>query len=268
MFKKRILTILAGLPLFIAAIWFGEPWFTAMVAFSGLLAAWEFYRLVSQTKVPTMTRFGLIFTLLFIASPNLNFGDFSTTQIRLLILAVMLSLVWLLLRPGKETAFASWVWSLGGIIYLGLLLSHLVALRGLEHGRDWVFFALTVNAFSDSAAYMVGRVWGRHRLAPNISPRKTWEGAAGGVIGAVISGAALFYLLDLPASFSIGHALVLGILISLAGQMGDLVESLFKRNMSTKESGNLLPGHGGFLDRLDSIVFVGVLVYYYVICLL
>ncbi|MFH0941432.1 MAG: phosphatidate cytidylyltransferase [Chloroflexota bacterium] len=267
MLKKRTLTTLVVLPIFIAAAWFGGWWFTALMALAGLLAAWEFYRLVSRAKAPTMTRFGLIFVLLFIASPNLGFGDFSTIQSRLLVIAVMLSLVWLLIRPQKETAFASWVWSLGGVIYLGLLLSHVVALRGLENGRDWVFFALITNTFSDSTAYLVGKTWGRRRLAPNISPKKTWEGVAGGIIGAVIGGTALFYLLEFLAGFGLGQALVLSVFISLAGQLGDLVESLFKRNMGAKESSNLLPGHGGFLDRIDSVVFVSVLVYYYVLWL-
>lgn len=265
MIKKRIITSLVWLPLAIAAIWFGAPWFTVLIALFALLAIWEFYHLVSHAKAPTLTRFGLIYTLLFIASPHLSFGDFSTNQTLLLTSAIMISLIWLLVRPQKETAFTSWVWSLGGVIYLGLLLSYLVALRGLEAGREWVFFALFINAGSDTAAYFIGRTWGRRRLAPSISPGKTWEGAVGGVFGAVLIGTALFYLLELPASFSYVQAVLLSILISVAGQLGDLVESLFKRNMYVKESGNLLPGHGGFLDRVDSVVFVGVVVYYYVI---
>lgn len=265
MLKNRVLTTLVMSPFVFAAIWFGGWWFTALTTLCGLMAAWEYYRLVERAKAPAMTRFGLIFVLLFLTSPNLFPGDFTTNQARLLILGVMLSLVWLLLRPNKETAFASWVWSLGGVIYLGLLFSHAVALRGLPNGRDWVFFAVITNIFSDSAAYFIGRRWGRHRLAPNISPKKTLEGAAGGIIGAVIGGTSLFYLLGFPTSFALSQALVLSILISLAGQSGDLVESLFKRNMGAKESGNLLPGHGGFLDRIDSVIFVSVLVYYYVL---
>lgn len=265
MLKKRILTTLVLLPVFFAANWFGGWWFTALIAVAGLLAAWEFYSLVAKAKAPVMTWLGLVFVLLLIASPSLKYGDLATIQARILMLGTVLSLVWLLFLRQKETAFASWVWSMGGIVYLGLLLSHATAVREFAYGRDWVFFATITNTFSDSAAYFIGRAWGRHRLAPNISPKKTWEGAAGGIIGAVITGIALFYILDFPASFSIIQAITLSALISLAGQTGDLVESLFKRNMGAKESGNLLPGHGGFLDRLDSVVFVAVLVYYYVI---
>ncbi|RJQ41350.1 MAG: phosphatidate cytidylyltransferase [Dehalococcoidia bacterium] len=271
MLKKRVLTTLISLPVFIAANWFGGQWFTALIAVCGLMAAWEYCRLVEKAKAPVMTSFVLIFVLLFLAGSNLIANDFTANQSYLLITGVMLSLVWLLFRRDKETAFASWVWSLGGVIYLGLLFSHAIALRGLPNGLNWVFFAVIANAFSDSAAYFTGRRWGRHKLAPNISPKKTREGAAGGIAGAVIGGAGIFYLLqavtpgEFPAGFGLAQALVLSVLISLTGQLGDLVESLFKRNMGAKESGNLLPGHGGFLDRLDSVVFVSVLVYYYVI---
>lgn len=267
MLKKRLLTTLAALPVFIGATWFGGWWFTALTAFAGLMAAWEFYRLVTKAKTPTMTGFGMVFVLLLIASPSLNYGSFAAIQARILVPGVIISLVWLLFLRQKDSAFASWAWTLGGVLYLGLLLSHVTALRGLDNGRGWVFFAVITNAFSDSAAYFAGRAWGRHHLAPVISPKKTWEGSAGGIIGAVISGIALRYILDLPAGFGIGQVIILSVLISLAGQVGDLVESLFKRNVGAKESSNLLPGHGGFLDRLDSVVFIGVLVYYYVIWL-
>ena len=117
---------------------------------------------------------------------------------------------------------------------------------------------------SDSAAFLVGQALGRHRMAPSISPGKTWEGAIGGLLGAVIIGV-LFTLptaLGLPLSY--GQAIVLSLLVSIFGQLGDLVESLLKRNMGMKESGKLIPGHGGVLDRIDSVVFSCMVVYYYV----
>jgi phosphatidate cytidylyltransferase len=104
---------------------------------------------------------------------------------------------------------------------------------------------------------------GRHKLAPGISPGKTWEGAIAGVFGAIISSLLLVTLLSLPLSY--GQAILLGLLVSIFGQLGDLTESLFKRNMGVKDSGRLIPGHGGVLDRMDSVVFAGIVVYYYVI---
>ena len=262
MLKKRSITALCGIPLLIAAIWFGQPWFTGLVAIWGTVAAFEFYQIVTASRVSPLTYFGLIWTLLFILSPHFNY--IIPTPL-LLTSAVILSLILLLLHPQKEGAFTGWAWTIAGIIYLGWLLSPLVALRDLDGGRNWVFFALFTIFASDTTAFFIGRAWGKHHLAPHISPAKTWEGAIGGVFGAII----VSLLFTLPTPFSVqlnyGEAIFLGLAVSVFGQLGDLAESLFKRNMGVKESGKLLPGHGGALDRIDSVIFASVVVYYYVI---
>lgn len=264
MLKQRVITALCGIPLLIVIIWFGEPWFTLLIAIWGVLAVFEFYRLVAASKVPPLTYFGLIWTLLFILSPHF---DYEVITPPLLVSAVVLPLIWLVLRPQKETAFASWAWTIAGILYVGWLLSYLVALRNmdlvnLEVGRNWVFFALFTNFGSDTVAFFVGRAWGKRHLAPSISPGKTWEGAIAGVFGAIIVSLIVVMLFNLPLNY--GQAVLLGLLVSIFGQLGDLVESLLKRNMGVKESGRLIPGHGGLLDRIDSVTFAGVVVYYYV----
>ncbi|MCL0091650.1 phosphatidate cytidylyltransferase [Dehalococcoidales bacterium] len=262
MLKKRVITALLAISFLSAAVWFDQPlpWFTIFIASWGLLAVFEFYKMVNTAKVPPLTYFGLIWTLLFILSPHFNHNLLLPF---LLTSAMILSLIWLLLRPKKEGAFIGWAWTIAGIVYIGWLLSYLVALRGLDNGRDWVFFALFTTFGSDTTAFFVGRTLGRHHLAPSISPGKTWEGAIAGVIGAIIVSLFLVTLLGLPLSYS--QAVFLALLVSISGQLGDLVESLLKRNMGVKDSGKLLPGHGGALDRMDSIVFSGVVVYYYVI---
>ncbi len=264
MLKKRIISSLWSILLLITAVWFDKPlpWFTVLVAVWGLLAAFEFYSMVSASKVRPITGFGIIWVLLFILSPHLDY-DFLTPF--LLTSAVILSLIWLLLKQQKEGAFVGWAWTMAGILYVGWLLSHLVALRGLDDGRNWVFFALFITFASDSTAFFAGRVWGRHPLAPQISPTKTWEGAIGGVLGAILI--SLLFTLPTPLSLPLnyGQAILLGLLVSVFGQLGDLVESLLKRNMGVKDSGKLMPGHGGALDRIDSIVFAGIVVYYYVV---
>ena len=260
MLKKRVITGLWGIPLLIVAVWFAQPlpWFTILVAIWGLLAVYEFYKLVAGAKVTPLTYFGLIWTLLFIISPHCSYAF---TIPLLLTSAVVLSLLWLLVRPQKEGVFTGWAWTIAGILYIGWLLSHLVALRGLDDGRNWIFLALFTNFGSDTAAYFTGRALGRHHLAPHISPGKTWEGTIAGFLGAII--VSLLFTMLLPIGY--GQAILLGFLVSLFGQLGDLVESLLKRNMGVKDSGRLLPGHGGALDRIDSVVFAGVVVYYYVI---
>ena len=148
---------------------------------------------------------------------------------------------------------------------MGWLLSHFVALRGLDEHGSWVFLALFTTFGSDTAAFFAGRALGRHHLAPGISPGKTWEGAIAGILGAII--VSLLFTIPSPLSLPLGYgqAIVLGVLVSIFGQAGDLIESLLKRNMGVKDSGRLLPGHGGALDRIDSVVFAGVVVYYYAI---
>ncbi len=279
MLKKRVITALWGIPLLITIIWFGEPWFTILVAIWGLLAAFEFYKLVTTSKVSPLTYFGLVWTLFFILSRDSNLlsllephFDLNLLTSLLLTSAVILSLIWLLLRRQKEGAFIGWAWTIGGILYIGWLLSYFVALRGLDDGRNWVFLALFSTFASDTAAFFVGRALGKHHLAPRISPGKTWEGAIAGVFGAII--VSLFFtlpkLFTIPnpiylQDFSYWQAILLGLLVSIFGQLGDLVESLLKRNMGVKESGTLIPGHGGVLDRIDSVVFAGIVVYYYTI---
>ena len=263
MLKKRLITALWCIPLLIAVIWFDEPlpWFTVLAAVWGLLAALEFYKMVSVSTVRSLTCLGLIWTLFFVLSPHFD-RDF---LVPLLLASVMvLSMILLLLRPQKEGVFITWAWTIAGILYVGWLLSYLVALR-LDAGRSWVFLALFATFGSDTAAFLVGRVLGRHRLAPHISPAKTREGAIAGVFGAVI--VSLLFTLPTPVRLplSYGQAILLGLLVSIFGQFGDLVESLLKRNMGVKESGKLIPGHGGVLDRMDSIVFAGIVVYYYLL---
>ncbi len=262
MLKKRFIILLWSLPLLVAAIWFDKPlpWFTIFVAIWGLLAAFEFYKMVAASKILPLTYFGLVWVLLFILSPHF---DYNSLVPLLLTSAVIVPLVWLLLRRQKEGAFTNWAWTIAGILYVGWLLSYLVALRGEDGGRNWIFLALFTTFGSDSAAFFIGREIGKHRMAPNISPGKTWEGSIAGVLGAVIVSVVIVILLGLPLNY--GQAIILGLLVSVSGQLGDLVESLLKRNMGVKDSGKLIPGHGGFLDRIDSIVFTGVVVYYFVI---
>ena len=258
MLKKRVVTALIGIPLLIVAVWFDTPlpWFSILAAVWCLLAVFEFYRITSVTGVPALTYFGLICTVLFVLSPHFK-EIFPVTQ--LLTLVMLISLILLLFRRQKEGIFSAWAWTIAGILYVGWLFSYLVALR-LEAGSEWVFLALFTIFGSDSAAFFVGRWLGKHRLAPSISPAKTWEGAIGGVFGAVIVSIIVVALFGLPLNY--WQTVVLGILISVLGQFGDLAESLLKRNMGVKESGNLMPGHGGLLDRMDSVIFTGVVTYY------
>ena len=140
-----------------------------------------------------------------------------------------------------------------GVVYPGLLLSALVPLRGLDRGEWWIILALTVTWLNDTGAYFAGRAFGRRKLYPRISPSKTWEGAIGGAAGSIL-GALIVQQFWLPRLPAWGAALV-GVGAAVLGPIGDLSESMLKRAFGAKDSGRLLPGHGGILDRIDALLF-------------
>ncbi len=257
MLRLRLITAAAGLPILVVAVWFGDPWFTVLWALAAGIGAWELYTMARASNWRPLRWFGLVWTVLFIISPHLPGAN--TVPI-LISSAVILPLIWLMIRKPRESAFANWGWTLVGIFYVGWLASYWVALRVIDDGRDWTLWGMFVVFGSDTFAYFVGKAFGKHLMASSISPKKTWEGAVGGVVGSMLAsvlfGCILFSLLDYP------QALLLGVVGSILAQAGDLSGSLLKRNLGFKDSGRFLPGHGGIIDRFSSLTFVGVLLYY------
>jgi len=270
MLQKRLVTSVWVAALFLSVLWFGgEAGFTALMAVFGVLAAVEFHRMVPGARLYPLAIFGVVWAALFIISRNSQALAALTSVIRpelvtplLLTTAVIPPLLWLLSRRQKQDAFVSWAWTIAGIFYVGWLLSHMVALRGLDNGVNWVLFVLLVTWFSDSFAFFTGNRLGRHKMAPGISPGKTWEGATGGIGGAIAISVLFFTPTPFQLPLPYWQVIPLAIGASILGQCGDLVESLLKRNAGVKDSGTLLPGHGGILDRMDSTLFAGTLVYY------
>jgi phosphatidate cytidylyltransferase len=176
--------------------------------------------------------------------------------------AVCLALTVLLRKRHLEQAGRHFGVALSGLLYVPLLMSVLPLLkRGGQ--AEWLTVTLCMAFFSDTVAYFFGRAFGKHKLYPAVSPGKTWEGSFGGILGSCLAtvGVGSFWILpDLPIS----HAIGLGIVASICGQTGDLVESMLKRTFGVKDSGKLLPGHGGMLDRIDALVFVAPVAYYYI----
>ncbi len=148
-----------------------------------------------------------------------------------------------------------------GFMYIPLMMSHLILMRGLEEGILWIFFTLVLAFSGDISAFYVGRSIGKRKLLPDVSSGKTVEGAIG-LLGGSIAGCVIFKLLFFPA-LSLVHAILLGLIGSALGQLGDLCESTIKRTSGVKDSGFLLPGHGGILDRVDCLLFIIPFVYYY-----
>jgi phosphatidate cytidylyltransferase len=266
MLKYRVITAAVGVPLVLFTIWFGDPWpwFTILIAAAALAGTYEFYHMANFDRREPLIYLGLLWTLALVLSPH--YGNPGVLPI-VITATMLISLICLLLRPLRENTFRDWAWMMVGALYVGWMLSYWLSLRGLADGRNWVYLAMLTTFANDTGAYFIGRARGKHKLAPTISPAKTWEGAIGGLISAIIAAIVIALVLNLisPFIFKYWQIALLGFLVGLFAQLGDLVESLLKRNMVVKESGNLLPGHGGILDRFDSLIFVGAMVYYYVI---
>jgi len=272
MLRYRVVTAAVGLPLIVLAIWFGNPSFSLFIAAAALTGTYEFYRMANFDWREPLLYLGLLWTLALVLSPHYTNPDLLPVVITATVLA---SLICLLLRRSREEGLRDWAWTIVGALYVGWMLSYWLNLRGLEDGRNWVYLAMLTTFANDTGAYFIGRARGKHKLAPAISPAKTWEGAIGGLVSAVLAAIVVATVLKLisvrlgvPFAFGYWQIVILGFLVAIFAQLGDLVESLLKRNMGVKESGNLLPGHGGILDRFDSLIFVGAVVYYYAVWVL
>ena len=261
---QRVLSALVALPPIIAIIWVGEPWYTPAVAVVTLLATWEFYSMAASAigGNGSIRWIGSIGSVLFVANARLG-GPFTGLLITLVLLS---SFVGAIANTQERAKFTSWLWYFGGVMYVGWVMAHFVLLRGLGHGRELILLVLLCAFATDTSAFLVGRNWGKRRLAPDISPAKTWEGAVAGLAGALVSCIALVNILVLP--ITLAHAIALGAIVGVFSQVGDLSESMIKRSTGAKDSGTLIPGHGGILDRLDSLVFTVPLIYYYSVWLL
>ena len=179
---------------------------------------------------------------------------------------LVVSLILLLPVDGRRRTFVDWAWVTAGALYVGWLLGLWDGLYLLPSGKSLVLFAMLTTFAYDTGAFFIGRAFGRHKLAPSTSAGKTCEGVAGGIASALVV-AFIMRSVSIHAggSFPLSPALVLGasVLIAAAAQTGDLVESAMKRSAGVKDTGTLLPGHGGMLDRVDSLLFTGAALYYY-----
>jgi phosphatidate cytidylyltransferase len=158
----------------------------------------------------------------------------------------------------------SWGLTLAGALYIGVLGAYFILVRALPNGATWTGLVLLTGWTTDTGAYIAGTRFGHHGFFTSISPKKTWEGAIGGWVAATIVMLLLGVIVGLPPL----HGLALGIGIGVASTLGDLAESLIKRQVGAKDSGAILPGHGGILDRVDSLLFAAVFAYYYLIWIL
>ncbi len=257
---RRIYTVLLLIPLLYLAIRFLPPIaFTGIVATIGVAALYEFYILCfSDTRQPLNVALGLAGCVALIASP---FPPSLIVPGLLVGLIAVFSIPLVADMPLRD-CLKNGSFTVTGLLYIGLTLSYLVLTRLLPEGEWFIIFLLLVTWAGDTGAYYVGTLCGQHALAPRISPKKTVEGLIGGMTVATIAAYVARWWF-LPA-LSLFDCLILPLLLTGAGLWGDLVESAIKRSAGVKDSGGLLPGHGGMLDRIDSLLFTAPAFYYYV----
>ncbi len=267
---KRILTAIVGLPILLYTVWSQSPYFfAALTAIAAILALVEFYGLASKGGSKPQVIAGCVFAIPVLGSYVLNEPQVAAAAF--IILSIVCLTIALRTPDEIKNSLMSVSSTVFGVVYVALLPGCLIGVRMLPDAVPHLsaphlasklltmFFALVM--LTDTGALYVGRSFGRHKLAPRISPGKTIEGAVGGFVTAMVT--CIICKLAFFHEIPIAHAITLGAAIGIAGQIGDLAQSMLKRGAGVKDSGNLLPGHGGMLDRIDSILFCAPLLYCY-----
>jgi phosphatidate cytidylyltransferase len=263
MLRTRVLSAAILIPL-VAGVTYAGGWVLAGVLFLVVVrAAYELFQLKQRAGYrPSLAASAVVMAALLVSA---RFPDLHLTG-PVLTGAVMGTLIWHLLRLPEGRPTQSWALTLSVALWLGWLGGHFLLLRdlsppfGLGLGTYWLVLMFLVTWINDTAAYVVGKSIGRHPCAPYLSPKKTWEGTIGGWFGGVAATLLLgHWLVGLPWL----HGLALGALVATLAPFGDLAKSMVKRQAAVKDFSALIPGHGGMFDRIDSLLFVAPVIYYY-----
>jgi phosphatidate cytidylyltransferase len=271
MLSTRILTALVGIPIIFAAIYLGGIYFAGLMFIVSFFCVWEYISLTqkySPHKIVVLISASLFFIALYLAQwPKINLGFMASDTVAsfaVLILFVLFAVE--VFGKSTELCIQRIAVSFLGAFFLPLSLYFMIVIRDVRYsGADamkYVFLIFVTVWVLDTAAYAFGRMFGKHKLAPNVSPKKTVEGAAAGVVFGVFAAIICKYIFIADLRFC--DAAAFGIILSVVGQFSDLAESLIKRDANIKDSGNTIPGHGGFLDRFDSYIFAAPAIYFYI----
>lgn len=260
--KQRIITACVAALIFLPIVfWGGLPFVLLIYA----MASVALYEILKMKQIPIISIPGVLSLLLlwvFLFPSEYITGNLHinvATKIELFLFGVLLFLIYSVFSKNKFS-FDHVGFSLLSILYLGIGFYYMIATRAA--GVLFIFFALFLIWATDSGAYFIGRAIGKNKLAPHISPNKTVEGSIGGIISAILVACLFYFLTDLAVTISFAKLMIVAILLSIFGQLGDLVESALKRFYNVKDSGTILPGHGGILDRVDSWLFVMPLLHF------
>ena len=268
---QRTITGVLGAAFMLTAIWFSFYSFAAVFFLVTILSTYEYHQLLTKTGIPNNAVAGitgsiLVYILFVLQALNIDLGGV------LIALPCLLFMIYMLIElfAANEQPIARVTYTIAGILYIavpfGLLTLIPWGINGfsfsgkLSYQFEIIFALLFLIWANDVGAYFVGKSIGKHKLFERISPKKTWEGSIGGLLTAMLFTYLLYYFFGI---FSIPEWLGLCIIVVISGSLGDLVESMIKRTLQVKDSGTLLPGHGGFLDRFDALIFAIPFVYLY-----
>ncbi len=265
MLRTRLITAIILIPVVAWLICLGDLPFLGLIAVVTTLAEIEFSRLIARRGFQPVHLFGI--GLVWLSLLDSEFPEWELLSLGLTSI-LLISLSWQVLSY-RRSSVVEWTGAIASGLYIGLCGSYLVRLRALPgDGLWWTLIAVPVTLLADSSAYIVGSLWGTHQMAPLLSSGKTWEGYASGVLTGALMGAFLGWAWGLEAGLGSAvtwlRGLILGLLVAAVSPTGDLTISMVKREAGVKDSGKLLPGHGGVLDRMDSVLFAAVISHTYV----
>ncbi len=259
MLYLRVLSALVGIPIVIGAVYMGGPWYAILLLLVANLGVFEYVSMLKTRDYKAPVTIGFIGVSLFLVAVYLDLPGFIYPIIMLIYSILFVNS---LFGMGRQSIAESAVF-LWGIIYLGGFCGYMLTLRMMPEGAIYTYMLLIGVWIHDTAAFFIGRRWGIHKFAPAISPNKSVEGSVAGVLSTVIIAFSIAILLPGFLPVNPGQAILFGLGIAVFSQLGDLLESAMKRQLDVKDSGSLIPGHGGILDRFDSLLFSAPFVYYF-----
>lgn len=256
----RIISALVGAPLIIFFLIVKGDYLYLFTGIISLIGLYEYYKAIKAVGVKTIDIIGYVFTIGYYLLLYLYPHSGSLGKIAALMIIIAFTYEIFTRKSGVNGV----VHTIFGFLYVSYLLSHIIYIYGLQNGAVLIWLPFVTAWFTDSTAYFTGISIGKHKLSPTISPKKTIEGALGGVLGSCL----LTYLFGLfinryGSNIGIGNFIIIGLICSIGSLLGDLAASYIKRYTGVKDFGNIIPGHGGILDRFDSILFTAPVVYYY-----
>lgn len=258
--SKRLLTALVLAAIGLPAIIYGGVFFWLMMAFFLTLAAWEYVNLMRGAKFqPSMAlTVGGVFGVLVTRT------IYPAYESAVLTAFVFLAMTYHLIafERGRDQAAGDFAITVTGLVYMGWIGSYLIKLRELPGGLWWFFLVLPTVWFTDTGAYLIGKNFGKHKLSPRLSPKKTWEGYWGGVLFGTLSGVLFAWLWRQDLAISLLDGALIGLVMATLTTLGDLGESMIKRQAGIKDSSHIFPGHGGVFDRIDTWLWAAALGYY------